>query len=153
MDLIKLVIFNTSLFLFSYSMLANIILSYLLMSIIYNMKVSYSDNIDTMHIIINLINIIMHMIIYKIYNVIDRMKQTYIGNFIILSYNYLDSKIIYYKNQLFLFPIRCILNKIFGTSLDVKNINDCDKKKVVITHNIKLETNTDISNFLNKILG
>lgn len=156
MDLIKLIFFNASLFLFSYSVLINIILIYLFLNMIYKMKVSYSDNLDTMYVIINLINITMHMIIYKIYNIIDTMNKTFIGNLIISSYNYLDSKITYYKNQLFLFPIRFIINKVFGISLDNDIINKFNKQSPVIKKmkiNTKLETNIEISNFLDEILN
>jgi hypothetical protein len=156
MDLIKLIFFNASLFLFSYSVLINIILIYLFLNMIYKMKVSYSDNLDTMYVIINLINITMHMIIYKIYNIIDTMNKTFIGNLIISSYNYLDSKITYYKNQLFLFPIRFIINKVFGIPLDNDIINKFNKQSPVIKKtkiNTKLETNIEISNFLDEILN
>jgi hypothetical protein len=96
------------------------------------------------------------MIIYKIYNVIDAINKTFIGNLIISSYNYLDSKITYYKNQLFLFPIRFIINKVFGISLDNDIINKFNKQSPVIKKtkiNTKLETNIEISNFLDEILN
>jgi len=164
MELFKLIICITILFLFNLSVLVDTILIYLFLMITYKTNINYDNNFDPTIMIINLINVIMHLIIYQFNNFVKAINKTKYGILIISSYNYLDSKVIQIKNFIFyqvvLNPIKFVIGKTIGTiynndiikELKVNNINQNNViKKTIISSKVTLETNDDIYNFLNKL--
>lgn len=164
MELFKLIICITILFFFNLSVLVDTILIYLFLMINYKTNINYDNNVDPIIMTINLINIIMHLIIYQFNNFVKAINKTKYGILIIYSYDYLDSKVIQIKNLIFyqvvLNPIKFVIGKTIGTiynndiikELKVNNINQNNViKKTISSSEVTLETNDDIYNFLNKL--
>lgn len=173
MELFKLMIFSTSLFLFGYGVLFETMLIYLFLTITYKTNINYNNTLDPMTIFVNLINIMMHLIVYQFDNFVKSINKTRYGSLAISTYNYLDSKVVQIKNLIFhwlvLIPIKFILGKTIGTLLDdnvIKAIKEIKQTKLnrnnikqtptikrsLVSSKVKLETNADISNFLDRLL-
>jgi len=152
MELVKLLFFTTFILLFG--SLFDAILIYLFLTITYKTNITYNNNFNLTDSIINLINIIMHFIIYQFDIFVIMLNKTKYGFLITSSYNYLDSKIVKIKKNIFswfiLQPTKFIIRKT------IKHISFQDSlyklESSSITSKVKLETNTDIYNFLDKLL-
>lgn len=138
MELFTLIIFSTSLFLFGANayILFGTMLIYSFLIIIYKTNINYGNNLD-------LINIALQLIIYQFNNFVKAINKTRYGSLIINFYNYLDSIIVQIKKLIF---NKFIMNKTIRTLLDSKIVKENST-------NIKLETNIDISNFLDGLLN
>jgi hypothetical protein len=167
MDLFKLIIFSTSLSLFSSSTLFDMMLIYLFLTITYKTNIYYNNNSDLVGVLVNTINIMMHLMVYQFNNFVNVINKTKYGSLAISSYNYLDSKVVKIKtiifNWLVLVPVKFVIEKTMGTldedmnkeirEMKLTNINqELIIKKTVVGSEGKLETNADISNFLDKLL-
>jgi hypothetical protein len=167
MDLFKLIIFSTSLSLFSSSTLFDMMLIYLFLTITYKTNIYYNNNSDLVGVLVNTINIMMHLMVYQFNNFVNVINKTKYGSLAISSYNYLDSKVVKIKtiifNWLVLVPVKFVIEKTMGTldedmnkeirEMKLTNINQEPViKKTVVGSKVKLETNADISNFLDKLL-
>ena len=170
MELFKLIIFSTSLFLFGSGAFFDTMLIYLFLTLTYKTNINYSNNLDPMAILINLINIMMHLIVYQFNDFVKAIDKTKYGSLAVSSYNYLDSKVVQIKNLIFhwlvLIPVKFLMGKTIGTLLDddmIKAIKEMKAnsanikqaptiKKTVVSSEVKLETNADISNFLDRLL-
>lgn len=141
MELFTLIIFSTSLFLFGANacILFGTMLIYSFLIIIYKTNINYLNNLD-----------LMTVFIYQFNNFVKAINKTRYGSLIINFYNYLDSIIVQIKklifNWLVLIPGKFIMNKTIRTLLDSKIVKENST-------NIKLETNIDISNFLDGLLN
>ena len=156
MELFKLIIFSTSLFLLGSGSLFDITLIYLFLKMVYKTNINYNNNIGPIDILVNLINIMMHFVIYQFDNFVNSINKTQSGSFVISSYNYLDSKIVHYKtmffNWLIFLPIKYLMAKSINKLKFKYNKQTSEIKKLSVDSAIKLETNADISNFLDKLL-
>jgi hypothetical protein len=152
MELLKLLFFTTFILLFG--SLFDAILIYLFLIITYKTNITYNNNFNFTDSIINLINIIMHFIIYQFNIFIIMLNKTKYGFLITSSYNYLDSKIVKIKKNIFswfiLQPTKFIIGKIIKHISFQDSLYKLDSSS--ITSKVKLETNTDIYNFLDKLL-
>lgn len=152
MELFKLLFFSTFLLLFG--SLFDAILIYLFLTITYKTNITYNNNFDLTDSVINLINIIMHFIIYQFNNFVIMLNKTKYGFIVISLYNYLDSKIVKIKKNIFswfiLQPIKFIIGKTIRRIFFQDSLYKLDSSS--ITSKVKLETNTDIYNFLDKLL-
>jgi hypothetical protein len=152
MELLKLLFFTTFILLFG--SLFDAILIYLFLTITYKTNITYNNNFNFTDSIINLINIIMHFIIYQFNIFIIMLNKTKYGFLITSSYNYLDSKIVKIKKNIFswfiLQPTKFIIGKIIKHISFQDSLYKLDSSS--ITSKVKLETNTDIYNFLDKLL-
>jgi hypothetical protein len=168
MELFKLLIFSTCLFLFGTGALFDTLLIYLFLNMAYKSKISYVNTLDPTMFLVNLINIMMHLIVYQFNDFIKIINQTYGGRLLISSYNYLDELVVRVKTLFFhwivLTPMKYVMSKTMGSLINedvmktIKEIKTTNNgqipviKKTLVSPDIKLETNQDISNFLDRLL-
>ena len=130
----------------------------------YKTNNNYDNNLDPITLLVNLINIMMHLLVYQFNDFVKAINKTKYGSLIVSSYNYLDSKVVQIKNLIFnwlvLIPVKFIMGKTIRTLLDgnmiktnrtnIKQIPTIKKNDV--SSEVKLETNADIFNFLDRLL-
>lgn len=172
MELFKLIIFSTSLFLFGASAFFDTTLIYLFLNMTYKSRISHENTYDPMMILVNLINIMMHLIVYQFNYFVKAINKNQYGLMVTSAYNYLDDKVVRIKNLIFhwvvLLPMKFVMRKTLGSLMDEsvvnaikdmkinKSINENQQMPVIkrtpISKEIKLETNQDISNFLDSLM-
>lgn len=171
MELFKLIIFSTSLFFFGSGALFDTMIIYLFLMMTYKTNINYNNNLDHLMLLVNLINIMMHLIVYQFYVFVVAINKTKYGNLAVTSYNYLDSKVAQIKNLMFnwlvLLPVKFVMGKTIGTLLNddmIKVIKELKAngsnikqtptiKNTGFSSDVKLETNADISKFLDRLLN
>ena len=121
----------------------NTILIYLFLKLVYKKNNIINSNLDPSIIIINFLNILLHLLVNQINLMITIMKQNMYVNKIITLYNNMNNKYIYLKNKILnciiLLPLKFGMFKIFNTNKEVNS-------------NINLKSNQDINNFLDGLL-
>ena len=189
MELFKLIIFSTSLFLFGPGTFFDTVLIYLFLNLTYKSGINYNNTYDPMMVLVNLINIMMHLIVYQFHDFVKALNKTQYGSIAVSTYNYLDDKVTRIKQIIFhwfvLLPMKFVMRKTIGSLMDESVLNTIKDMKVnknsqlqnqgpnetsldarargfasagpiirktEISKEIKLETNQDISNFLDRLL-
>ena len=94
----------------------------------------------------------MHLIVNKMIYLFSIINENEYGKQILLKYDNLNSKYLFYKKKCLWYPIKYIINSY--NTIEIQKVNKkVDIKKVNKKENIKeLNNNTDISNFLDDLL-
>ena len=124
----------------SYGNFFNTILIYLFLKLVYKKNNIMISNLDPSMIIINFLNIILHLLVYQLNLLIDVIKQNVHCNKIIRIYNEINNYYVSIKNKI-LYNIVLVPLK-FGMS----------KLSSKVESNINLKSNQDINNFLDGLL-
>lgn len=140
MELLQLIFFTFSYNFMSYGNFFNTILIYLFLKLVYKKNNIMISNLDPSMIIINFLNIILHLLVYQLNLLIDVIKQNVHGNKIIRIYNEINNYYVSIKNKI-LYNIVLVPLK-FGMS----------KLSSKVESNINLKSKQDINNFLDGLL-
>ncbi len=174
MELLNLILVCGAFSLFSFSTFCNLMCFNLFLRIGYKLNLMNMHDFDPIMLMLNIINILMHFFVYKMTKLIGIINNTKWGNYVLEKYNYLNNKYVNIKNSLIhtimMFPIKFVmknLNKPSDTTdnstltniihqIQLENRVNSQKipviRKTTIDTNIELNTNKDISNFLDNLL-
>lgn len=143
MELLQLIFFTFSYNFMNTGNFFNTILIYLFLKLVYKKNNIINSNLDPSMIIINFLNIFLHLLVYQLGLLISIMKQNIYCNKVITLYNNLNIKYISIKNKIthniVFILLKLGMSKMFNLSEEVKLNRD-------------LKTNQDISNFLDGLL-
>ncbi len=143
MELLQLIFFTFSYNFMNTRNFFNTILIYLFLKLVYKKNNIINSNLDPSMIIINFLNIFLHLLVYQLGLLISIMKQNIYCNKVITLYNNLNIKYISIKNKIthniVFILLKLGMSKMFNLSEEIKLNKD-------------LKTNQDISNFLDGLL-
>lgn len=143
MELLQLIFFTFSYNFMNTGNFFNTILIYLFLKLVYKKNNIINSNLDPSMIIINFLNIFLHLLVYQLGLLISIMKQNIYCNKVITLYNNLNIKYISIKNKIIhnivFILLKLGMSKMFNLSEEIKLNKD-------------LKTNQDISNFLDGLL-
>lgn len=135
---------------FSYSVMStgtffNTVLVYLFFNLTYKKNnLVNSNNFDLSLIFINLINLILHLLVYQMGLLVNIIKKNQYGNQIINIYNNINTKYLLLKNKLLYYVIFYPLKLINKKVMNYINIEN--------NTNIHLKSNQDINKFLDGLI-
>jgi hypothetical protein len=135
---------------FSYSVMStrtffNTVLVYLFLNLTYKKNnLVNSNNFDLSLIFINLINLILHLLVYQMGLLVNIIKKNQYGNQIINIYNNINTKYLLLKNKLLYYVIFYPLKLINKKVMNYINIEN--------NTNIHLKSNQDINKFLDGLI-
>ncbi len=144
------------------------------------------DGFDPIILFMNVINILLHLFVFYISNLVDSLGKNNWCNWIFTKYSYFNNKYVGIKNTIIhsitLFPLKFLMGKLVNKSnnqpnqsnptmepfnitniiqqIKLENRNGINNgvqtipniKKQVIDPSIQLNTNKEISNFLDNLL-
>ena len=166
MALLKLVLVVIAFSFLNITTFYNLIIISLFLKIIYKMNFTSVNDSDPIMLMVNITNIFMHLISYQISNFISKVNNN-IFSYILTKYNYWNNKFIKLKSNIISYPMKFFMKKLINNSLNNDAINIIQQiklqtknnlqhipniKKTIINPDIKLNTNKDISNFLDNLL-
>lgn len=170
MELLKLLLFSFAFTQLSYWQFFNFCLLNEFIKYIYYINPLYTTsytilNITTFEFILTFIHLVLHMLVYYIFNFIQ-FCQTYKPiNFIICKYNWLNKQYLQYRGRLFHYglfkPFEYLNKKIINwkqqTNLQNKDksnkLNKLNEFKPIESPKLpELKTKEQINNFLDKIM-
>jgi hypothetical protein len=141
MEILQFIFFTISYNLMTTTNFFNTIIIYLFLKLVYKKNNITIINLDPSMIIINFLNILLHLIEYQLILLLNIIKNNEYGNKIINSYNNINMKFITIKNKILQFiifiPIK--LGVLKYTNNEVKS-------------SIQLKSNQDINTFLDGLL-
>jgi hypothetical protein len=141
MEILQFIFFTISYNLMTTANFFNTIIIYLFLKLVYKKNNITIINLDPSMIIINFLNILLHLIEYQLILLLNIIKNNEYGNKIINSYNDINMKYITIKNKILQFiifiPIK--LGMLKYTNNEVKS-------------SIQLKSNQDINTFLDGLL-
>jgi hypothetical protein len=141
MEILQFIFFTISYNLMTTTNFFNTIIIYLFLKLVYKKNNITIINLDPSMIIINFLNILLHLIEYQLILLLNIIKNNEYGNKIINSYNNINMKYITIKNKILQFiifiPIK--LGVLKYTNNEVKS-------------SIQLKSNQDINTFLDGLL-
>ena len=145
MELLQLIFFSFSYSLMNTGTFFNTILIYLFLKLTYKKNnILNTNNFDPSMILINFINIILHLLVYQMGLLVDIIKKNQYGNQVFNIYNNINIKYILLKNKLLYYiifiPTKLVTKKV------IKYIDIEDNT------NIQLKSNQDINKFLDGLL-
>jgi len=145
MELLQLILFSFSYSLMNTGTFFYTILIYLFLNLIYKENnILNTNNFDPSMILINFINIILHLLVYQMGLLVDIIKKNQYGNQVFNIYNNINIKYILLKNKLLYYiifiPTKLVTKKV------IKYIDIEDNT------NIQLKSNQDINKFLDGLL-
>jgi hypothetical protein len=145
MELLQLILFSFSYSLMNTGTFFYTILIYLFLNLIYKENnILNTNNFDPSMILINFINIILHLLVYQMGLLVDIIKKNQYGNQVFNIYNNINIKYILLKNKLLYYiifiPTKLVIKKV------IKYIDIEDNT------NIQLKSNQDINKFLDGLL-
>lgn len=150
MELLQFILFGVAYNYLNINYFINFIIFILFLKVVYNSNIKLINNIDPLIIFCNMINIMLHLIVYQTQKINKNLTNYTIIKYVSDSYSYLNNKFMFIKNRvfnyIFLRTTKIVLNKP-NNNLQIKPII---KKTNIDT--IKLNTNKDISDFLDKLL-
>lgn len=135
---------------FSYSVMStgtffNTVLVYLFLNLTYKKNnIVNSNNFDLSLIFINLINLILHLLVYQMGLLVNIIKKNQYGNQIINIYDNINTKYLLLKNKLLYYVIFYPLKLINKKVMNYINIEN--------NTNIHLKSNQDINKFLDGLI-
>ena len=135
---------------FSYSVMStrtffNTVLVYLFLNLTYKKNnLVNSNNFDLSLIFINLINLILHLLVYQMGLLVNIIKKNQYGNQIINIYDNINTKYLLLKNKLLYYVIFYPLKLINKKVMNYINIEN--------NTNIHLKSNQDINKFLDGLI-
>ena len=135
---------------FSYSVMStrtffNTVLVYLFFNLTYKKNnLVNSNNFDLSLIFINLINLILHLLVYQMGLLVNIIKKNQYGNQIINIYDNINTKYLLLKNKLLYYVIFYPLKLINKKVMNYINIEN--------NTNIHLKSNQDINKFLDGLI-
>ena len=162
MELLKLILFSTAFSFLSASAFFDLIIFTCMLKLVYkknNMYINLNDA-DPMMIMMNLMNIMMHLVFYQLTIFIQVLKQNKYGNYVITTYSNLNQKYLELRNIVFNFvllkPLKVVLKKIIGPLMinyqELKPTEIPKMNKSLNVPDVNLNNNKDINDFLDKIL-
>jgi len=123
----------------------NTVLVYLFLNLTYKKNnLVNSNNFDLSLIFINLINLILHLLVYQMGLLVNIIKKNQYGNQIINIYNNINTKYLLLKNKLLYYVIFYPLKLINKKVMNYINIEN--------NTNIHLKSNQDINKFLDGLI-
>ena len=145
MELLQLILFSFSYSLMNTGTFFYTILIYLFLNLIYKKNnILNTNNFDPSMIIINFINIILHLLVYQMGLLVNIIKKNQYGNQVFNIYNNINNKYVLLKNKLLYYiifiPTKLVTKKV------IKYIDIEDNT------NIQLKSNQDINKFLDGLL-
>jgi hypothetical protein len=144
MELLQLIFFGFSYSIMSTANFLNTILVYLFLKQTYKNNIKDTNNLDPSIILINLINIILHVLFYQIKLLEGILKKNHFSNQVINIYNNVNSKYIFLKNKILYYMI--FIPTKYLTNKAITHINNEGK------YNIQLKSNQDVNKFLDGLL-
>jgi len=143
MELLQLIFFTFSYNYMSTGLFLNTLFFYLLLKLTYKKNnITIQNNLDPTVIIVNLLNIILHILFNQIILLINKIKNNNNFNKIISSYNIINNKYVILRNKTLYYiiftPLKFVMKKL------IKNID--------LNTNIELKSNQDINMFLDGLL-
>ena len=141
MELLQLILFSFLYSLMNTGTFFYTILIYLFLNLIYKKNnILNTNNFDPSMIIINFINIILHLLVYQMGLLVNIIKKNQYGNQVFNIYNNINNKYVLLKNKLLYYiifiPTKLVTKKV------IKYIDIEDNT------NIQLKSNQDINKFL-----
>ena len=144
MELLQLIFFTFSYNFMSVGNFFNTILIYLFLKLVYKKNNIINSNLDPSMIIINFLNILLHLLVYQMGLMINVMKQNVYYNKVITLYNNMNNKYVSIKNKILHYIIFIPLK--LGMS---KMLNNISRE---VNSNTNLKSNQDINIFLDGLL-
>lgn len=176
MELLQLIIFSLCYTFMSAGTFFDTCLIYLFLRITYKSNMIQFNQNDPMSIMLNLTNIMLHLMVYQMGIMIEFAKQNTLGDRIISGYNILNLRYINLRNKVLHWilykPMKFALGKVVGNLMDDQALNEIKKMsmeqsvnlnfnpntlpkipKTQINPDLKLDSNHDINNFLDGLLA
>ncbi len=131
MELLQLIIFSLCYSFMSASTFFDTVLICLFLKITYKTNLLQANQYDPTSVLLNLVNIMLHLMVYQMGVMIEITKQNNIGNKVICTYNQLNTKYVQLRNKLLhwvLFtPMKFVMKKAIGNLVDETAMEEIKK--------------------------
>lgn len=153
MELFKTILFSTSLYLYGYGVLFDLMLVYFFLSAVNKTKTNITYQLTFDSIFINLIKMFIQLFIYNFNILVAKVNKTTPGWFLIKSYQYVDNKLVKFKQSVFTKVFGMLVKRAMTGMFSVLLDDQVFKvPKLNRTSEYRLSTNAEVSDFLDRLL-